>query len=101
MKFRITPADLQIIQHEADIAARRLIRKLCLPSDDHADIRQELLVDLIARLPAFDPSPARIAILAQVVQIDKIQVTQFAERGVVVVNRMRLRERGVDAAKQF
>lgn len=47
--------DLQILLHEADIAARRLVRQLRLPRADLADVRQDLLVDLIARLPAYDP----------------------------------------------
>jgi RNA polymerase sigma-70 factor (ECF subfamily) len=71
MKLRITPADLQIIQHETDIAARRLIRKLRLPSADRADIRQELLADLIARLPAFDASRGTIGAFAGVVLMHK------------------------------
>ena len=56
MQSPISRADLQTLLHEADGAARRLIRKLRLSKDDLADVRQELLVDVIARLPAFDPS---------------------------------------------
>ena len=55
MSLSISPSDLQILQHEAELAARRLVRRLRLPQSDLADLRQELLLDLIARLPAFDP----------------------------------------------
>lgn len=54
MSVSISRSDLQIIQHEADTAARRLIRQLRLPYGDLADLSQELLADLLARLPAFD-----------------------------------------------
>jgi RNA polymerase sigma-70 factor (ECF subfamily) len=50
----ISRDDLQILLHEADIAARRLVRQLRLPHADLDDVRQDLLVDLIARLPAYD-----------------------------------------------
>jgi RNA polymerase sigma-70 factor (ECF subfamily) len=54
MHSSISRADLQILLHEADIAARRLVRQLRLPRADLDDVRQDLLVDLIARLPAYD-----------------------------------------------
>ena len=43
-------ADLDIIQREADAAARRLARRLDLSADARCDICQELLVDLLARI---------------------------------------------------
>ena len=46
--------DLHILLQKADAAARRLQRKLRLPHADLDDLRQDLLVDLIRRLPAFD-----------------------------------------------
>ena len=52
MHSSISRDDLQILLHEADIAARRLVRQLRLPRADLDDVRQDLLVDLIARLPA-------------------------------------------------
>src|SRR5690348_5643487 len=55
MRHSMSQSDLRIIQHESDVAARRLIRQLRLPYDDLADFRQELVLDVIARLPAFDP----------------------------------------------
>lgn len=39
----------------ADIAATRLVRQLRLPAHDREDLRQDLLVDLVARLRSFDP----------------------------------------------
>jgi DNA-directed RNA polymerase specialized sigma24 family protein len=54
MHSSISRDDLQILLHEADIAARRLVRQLRLPRADLDDVRQDLLVDLIARLPAYD-----------------------------------------------
>lgn len=54
MRSSISRDDLQILLHEADIAARRLVRQLRLPRADLDDVRQDLLVDLIARLPAYD-----------------------------------------------
>ena len=51
----ISPPDLQVLLLEADVAARRLCRKLRLSRDELADLRQDLLTDLIARYPAFDP----------------------------------------------
>ena len=71
MRTRLTPASLQIIQHEADIAARRLIRKLRLSKNDLADLRQELLIDLIARLPAFDPKRGSLGAFAGIVMANR------------------------------
>lgn len=50
----ISPADLATLIDEAAIAARRLHRKLVLPAVDLDDLRQDLLVDVICRLPGFD-----------------------------------------------
>lgn len=54
MKPPLSDTDLSIILLEADRAAARLWRRLGLPRADLDDLRQELLVDLIRRLPAFD-----------------------------------------------
>jgi RNA polymerase sigma-70 factor (ECF subfamily) len=54
MHRSISRDDLQILLHEADTAARRLVRQLRLHRADLDDVRQDLLVDLIARLPAYD-----------------------------------------------
>lgn len=47
-------AALPVLKDEADRAARRLVRRLGLPSADVDDLRQDLLLDLIRRFPAFD-----------------------------------------------
>jgi RNA polymerase sigma-70 factor (ECF subfamily) len=71
MRHSISRSDLQIIQHEADIAARRLIRHLRLPYDDLADLRQELLLDLFARLPAFDYERGSLGAFAGIVMANR------------------------------
>lgn len=63
----ITPADLSTLIAEADTAARRLRRKLVLHAADHDDLRQDLLVDLICRLPGFDARRGSIGAFANIV----------------------------------
>ncbi|NJO54680.1 MAG: hypothetical protein HC829_07445, partial [Bacteroidales bacterium] len=63
----ISPADLATLIDEADAAARRLHRKLVLPAADLADLRQDLLVDLICRLPGFDARRGSIGVFANIV----------------------------------
>jgi DNA-directed RNA polymerase specialized sigma24 family protein len=67
MPHAISPSDLQLLLLEADSAARRLVRRMRLPRAELDDIRQDLLVDLIARLPAFDPQRASLGAFAGVV----------------------------------
>lgn len=54
MHHPLSRADLVLLLTEADAAALRLWRRLHLPSADLEDLRQDLLLDLIRRLPAFD-----------------------------------------------
>ncbi len=56
MSPSISPDDLQFLQHEAEVAARSLRHKYRLSSDYLADLRQDLLLDLIGRYPSFDPA---------------------------------------------
>ncbi len=63
----ITSADLSTLIAEADTAARRLRRKLVLHAADHDDLRQDLLVDLICRLPGFDARRGSIGAFANIV----------------------------------
>ena len=63
----IFPDDLATLIDEAAIAARRLRRKLVLHAADHDDLRQDLLIDLLRRLPAFDPSRGSIGAFANIV----------------------------------
>ena len=62
----ITPADLSTLIAETDAAARRLRRKLVLPAVDHDDLRQDLLIDLICRLPGFDARRGSIGAFANI-----------------------------------
>lgn len=54
MRQSISQDDLRTLLREADAAARRLVRKLRLQSADLDDVRQDLLTDALACLPAFD-----------------------------------------------
>ena len=63
----ISPADLATLIDEAAIAARRLHRKLVLPAVDLDDLRQDLLVDVICRLPGFDARRGSIGAFANIV----------------------------------
>lgn len=71
MQSPISRSDLQTLLHEADVAARRLIRRLHLSKDDLADVRQELLVDVIARLPAFDPNRGSLGAFAGIIMANR------------------------------
>ncbi len=51
----MSPAELEIIQREANAAAQRLARRLNLSADARCDVCQELLADLLARLRHYDP----------------------------------------------
>ncbi len=67
MQIKLSPDDIEAIIREADAAARRLWRKLRLPFGEREDLGQELLVDLLRRLPAYDPSRGSIGAFANVV----------------------------------
>ncbi|CAN5899928.1 hypothetical protein BH23PLA1_BH23PLA1_43600 [soil metagenome] len=79
----ITPADLSTLIDEADTAARRLHRKLVLPSADLDDPRQDLLVDLICRLPGYDARRGSIGAFANIVlrnQSSRIAIRHHRQR---------------------
>lgn len=78
MRYAISRPDFQILLKEADLAARRLIRRLRLPSDELADFRQELLLDLIARLPAFDRERGSLGAFAGAVMANR--ATRLAQK---------------------
>jgi RNA polymerase sigma-70 factor (ECF subfamily) len=67
MTPQISPTDLSIILLEADRAAMRLRRRLGLPRAEQADLRQELLVDLIRRMAAFDRRRGSLGAFAGIV----------------------------------
>src|SRR3990167_8905350 len=54
MTSLISSSHLRTLLHEADGGARRAVRRLHAPHLDLDDIRQDLLLDLIRRIPAFD-----------------------------------------------
>lgn len=74
----ISRNDLQILVREANVAARRLIRQLRLPYADLADLRQDLLVDLLVRLPAFDPERGTLGAFAGFIMANR--ATRIANR---------------------
>lgn len=67
MRRSICPDDLSTLQHVADRVARRMRHRLGLPDRDLDDLRQELLLDLIARFPAFDPDRGPLEAFAHMV----------------------------------
>ncbi|MCV2449456.1 sigma factor [Paracoccus sp. DMF] len=67
MQIELSPDDIETIVHEAGAAAQRLRRKLCLPVCEREDLGQDLLVDLLRRLPAYDPSRGTIGAFANIV----------------------------------
>ncbi|WCR09883.1 hypothetical protein JHW45_12465 [Paracoccus stylophorae] len=67
MQIELSPDDIETIIREADAAAQRLRRKLCLPLCEREDLGQDLLVDLLRRLPAYDPSRGSIGAFANIV----------------------------------
>ena len=58
--------DLTPVYRLADRAAADLCRTLRLPSHERDDLRQDLLCDLLGRLPAFDPERGTLSAFAQV-----------------------------------
>ena len=79
----MSPSDLATLIDEADAAARRLHRKLALPAADLDDLRQDLLVDLICRLPGFDKRCGTIGAFANIVlrnQCSRIAIRHHRQR---------------------
>ena len=79
----ISPADLTTLITEAAVAARRLHRKLVLPAADIDDLRQDLLIDLICRLPGFDSRRGSIGAFANIVlhnQSSRIAIRHHRQR---------------------
>ena len=67
----ISASDLQVLRHEADAAARRLLRRLRLSRCDLADLGQESLLDVLARLLAFDAGRGSLGVFAGTVMTHK------------------------------
>jgi DNA-directed RNA polymerase specialized sigma24 family protein len=95
----ISQSDLVTILDEADTAAARLRRRLGLPRADLDDLRQDLLVDLIRRLPAFDSTRGRIGAFAGIVlrnQASRIAARVARDRRATGGRLLSLDERGTD-----
>ena len=83
MQIELSPDDIETIIREADAAAQRLRRKLCLPVCEREDLGQDLLIDLLRRLPAFDPSRGSIGAFANIVlrnQSSRIAMRHYRQR---------------------
>jgi len=83
MQIELSPDDIETIIREADTAAQRLRRKLSLPLCEREDLGQDLLVDLLRRLPAYDPSRGSIAAFANIVlrnQSSRISMRHHRQR---------------------
>ena len=83
MQIELSPDDIETIIREAATTARRLRRKLALPPCEREDLGQDLLVDLLRRLPAFDPSRGSIAFANIVLrnQSSRIAIRHHQQRG--------------------
>ena len=66
MAHQLSLGDLDIIRPIAKTQARRLRRALGRPGHEQEDIEQDLLLDLITRLPSFDPARGSLAAFATV-----------------------------------
>jgi RNA polymerase sigma-70 factor (ECF subfamily) len=83
MQIELSPDDIHIITTEAEAAARRLRRRLGLPDCDREDLAQDLLIDLLRRLPAYDPARGSIGAFANIVlrnQSSRIAMRIMRER---------------------
>jgi len=54
MQIKLSPDYIHIITSEAELAAKRLQQRLGLPVCDREDLRQDLLIDLLRRLPSYN-----------------------------------------------
>lgn len=83
MQIELSPDDIETIIFEAGSAARRLRRRLGLPACDREDLGQDLLIDLLRRLPAFDPARGSLGAFAGLVlrnQSSRIAIRMMRER---------------------
>jgi len=83
MQIELSPDDIETIICEADAAAQRLRRKLSMPVCEREDLGQDLLVDLLRRLPAYDPSRGSIGAFANIVlrnQASRIAMRHHRQR---------------------
>ena len=64
MPVPLSEADLLLLRREAEVAAARIVRRLRLATHYREDLRQDLLLDLIARLKGFDPTRGSLGAFA-------------------------------------
>jgi len=74
----ISKSDVEILLRETEAAAWRLRRKLNLPRADLDDLSHDLLVDLLRRLPSFDPKRGSLGAFAGI--ITRNQASRMAIR---------------------
>ena len=63
----IGKSEVHALIERAEAAAGRLRRRLRLPHQETEDFRQDLLTDLVARLPAYDPCRGSIGAFSGVI----------------------------------
>ena len=79
----ISKSDVEILLRETDAAARRLRRKLDLPRADLDDLSHDLLVDLLRRLPDYDPERGTLGAFAGIItrnQASRIAIRHARQR---------------------
>jgi RNA polymerase sigma-70 factor (ECF subfamily) len=67
MQTNLTPDRVRTVVSAADTAARRLEWRLRMPRGEREDLRQDLLIDLIRRVPDYDPGRGSFEAFTQVV----------------------------------
>jgi RNA polymerase sigma-70 factor (ECF subfamily) len=85
MSSPLSLAELEQLHPIAEREASRVCRIARLPAHEREDIRQDMLLDLLVRLPAFDPTRGTLAGFATVC---------FRHRGIRLAERLK-RERAV------
>lgn len=89
MSQPLSLADLSRLHPIAAQEARRVCRIARMPAHEQEDVQQEMLLDLLGRLGAFDPSRGSLEAFATVC---------FRHRGIRLAERFR-RERGARAER--
>jgi len=83
MQIELSPQHIQTILSEAQGAAKRLHRRLGPASPDQEDLCQDLLIDLLRRLPAYDPARGSLGAFSGLIlrnQASRIALRVMKER---------------------
>ena len=83
MQIKLSPQHIQTILSEAQAAAKRLHRRLGPASPGQEDLCQDLLIDLLRRLPAFDPKRGSLGAFSGLIlrnQASRIAMRTMKER---------------------